>query len=174
MLFGDIWGLSGLLLFLLFSDVIESGAFPGILITSEKKNTFKELMWNTCREKKKSNKSALSILLCWQLLKQGADHWISCQQTMNGSTLSNLSEKPETWKPTHFRERIKGCFFRCPCTPNPSARHCSLSLLNTYTAEVPRDLKQVRTSACKVQNWCIILDSPCLIIFFNFKCLSSR
>lgn len=148
-------------------------AFPSILITSEKKKYIQRINVSYKAGEKNSNKSSLSIWLGWQLLKQGADHWISCQHTLNGSALSNLSEKTETWKPAHFRERIKGCFFRCPCTPNPSARHCSLSLLNTYTAEVRRDLKQVRTSACKVQNWCMILDSPCLIIFFNFKCLSS-
>lgn len=79
-------------------------------------------------------------------------------------------KKTETWKPVHhFRERIKGCFFRCPCTPNPSARHCSLSLLNTYTAEVPRDLKQARTSACKVQNWCINTWQPLPHHIFQFQ-----
>lgn len=140
-------------------------AFPGMLMTSEKKkNTLKEFMQHTRRGKM----TWLTTIKtrCWpQNIMPAHSEWkLPVQPLWKNRTLETSS----------FQGRIKGYLFRCPCTPNPSARHCSLSLLNTYTAEVRRDLKQVRTSACKVQNWCIILDSPCLIIFFNFKCLSSH
>lgn len=152
---GTICGLSDLLLFLLFSDVIGDWGFSWYIDyfwgkkktknkhhkkPSKKPQTTQRI--TAAHMQEKSQISSISITLlrsiktrCWPLnIMPAYTHWME-------ASCATPPKRTETLKLAHFRERIKGCFFRCcSCTLNPSVRHCSLSLLNTYIAEVPRGL----------------------------------